>query len=231
MARLLPLTKETELAAMEELKRLVIAIGPLGVGERLASLLWQSQQACKSLAGRSNKLLDVIAFMPRRDLLAQYVPVVSGSIVPFSAQCANLPLTVKCPFFDDEIGCTGGRDDSFVVRKLPHVAFRSLQSARLGHLMQRVQGENVIANATVWDVLADVRSCRERLPHKCAIGTLHSRIYPKHCPKEPIPSPRSHMVFFLNGQNLEIRNVSENETVRAPFLLLNYADSTLGLPM
>lgn len=229
MARLLALTEATELATMMELRRLVLGVGFPGTGERIASLLWQSAKACHALADRHNKLMDTIAFMPRSDLLAQYLPVVNASLLSFSAQCYSLPMRVTCPFFDGEIGCNGGRDERFVVRKFPHVAFRSQQPARLGHIMQRVQQQSLTANATVWDVLASVRSCRERLPHKCAIGTLHSRICPRHCPPQPMPSPRTHLVFFLNGRSLEVRNVSENEIMPARFLLLNYADSTVDL--
>ncbi len=229
MAQLMPLTAETELQVMKELNSLIEGIGRPDVGARLALLFNQSKKAFRALAERETAFLNIVGFMPRRDVLAQYLPVVNASVLSFNAQCGDIAWP-RTPLFDSEIGVDGDRENRFVIRKFPHVAKRFETRHQLIRAVEEMQERNIDANATVWDVLAALRSCRRRLPHKCAIVILHSRIIGKHdFAKSGSPQPPSYMTFFLCGRTVEIRNVSENEYVGPPTLFLDYASSTVDL--
>lgn len=229
MARVIPFTVEAELQAMQELHRLISEIGRPDIGERLASLFNQSKKAFKLLAETTSGLLGGMDFMPRRGALAQYLPVVNSSILSFNAQCGDIAWP-HSPLFDSEIGVNANRENRFVIRKLPYIVKRFETRYQLIRAVEEIRDRNINANATVWDVLAVLRSCRKRLPRKCAIVILHSWIAGKYDLMKPaFLQPHSYMTFFVRGRTVEIRDVTENEYVGAPTLFLDYVASTVDL--
>lgn len=205
-------------------------VGDYGeISGRLTSCLYGHKPAFLSLCNTRDSLTQtIIAQHARRDLIVEFLPVV-GSIVGFNSQLRDLWEFnhISSGWFDSEIGCDGNRSNRFVLRKMPYVYFRSLRKMQLIRLVQRARAGVSYPNAMVWDVLAILRSCRKRLPRKCAICLMSdcSWFCPQH-DRFDRNAPRSYMMFFLDGPKLVIRNVGENDYVPENTLVFNYVAST-----
>ncbi len=232
MARSVPLTEGRATMLMYQLLDMLTDIGDGNeIGDRFVSCLYGHKPAFLSLCGAStDRSQKIITEHARRDIIAEFLPVV-GSLMGFNSQLSDsYYLDVRSGWLDNEIGCAGNRSNRFVMRKLPYVAYRSLRRTRLIHLVRRINQEVDFPDATVWDVLAILRSCRQRLPSKCAICVMPECSW--FCPKYERydrDAPRSCMMFFLDGRKLDIRNVSENAFVPKQTLFLSYVTSTVDL--
>ncbi len=234
MTRSVPLTQVRADAILDNVHEMLRDIGDGNeIGDRFLSCLYGHKQAflslCTQYADRSAK---IIADHRRRDIITEFLPVV-GSVMGFNTQLGDSYWIseLRSGWLDDEIGCNSNRSNRFVLRKLPHVAFRSLRRTRLIHLARRVTQEVDFPNFTVWDVLAVLRSWRWCLPRKCAICIMPecSRFVPKYDRYDSRIPRSSYMMFFLNGLKLDIREVGEDDFVPEQTLFLDYAGTTVDL--
>lgn len=242
MARSVPLTESRADAVMRHLHGMLLRVGERDdtqVGERLISSLWGHKPAFISLAKSSSDEADrVIAAHRRRDIFAEFLPVIDGAELAFNFQCDDLRpmMRFRTRWLDSEVGSDGNGSGKFVLRKLPHVALCSSQPTRLIHLMQFMDHERIKTKANMWDVLAVLRSCRERLPAKCVvcISNQQSWIIPRYGRRdESSPQPRSYIAFFLEktrtGSWVDIRQVSENTMMPIKTIFLDYVATTVDL--
>lgn len=234
MTRSVPLTEARADAILQDILLMLEDVDDCGeISERLVSRLHGHKPAFLSLCGVfMGCSAEVIKKCRRRDIIAEFLPVV-GPVVGFNAQLRELWMfeKIESGWLDDEIICDPNCLSRFALRKLPHVAFRSPRRAQLIRLVDRVNVEfPVRPKATVWDVLAILRSCRGCLPKKCAICLMRdcSWFNPRY-DRFDRNAPRSYMMFFVDGARLAIRNVSENDYVQENTLFLDHVASTVDL--
>ncbi len=167
--------------------------------------------------------------------LCNFLPVINGCVIGLHTQCAAFRKFNIGRSFDSEWATDGNRDARFVIRALPYIARQYERKTRVSRIVHdalhgRCSVTGGPARATLWDIVAVLRSCRRMLPRDCTLLTPHSYFRGSYDMHDPTFGTH-YAAIEVRGPRITVRGFRESHFVEPPCLVLSFIDTTVDLLM
>ena len=214
---------------IRSLERKMRGLGDPSVVDRLFGALHAGRDMMRPLFDRVGALNLPRDFVP----LCDFLPMISGSVLGLHAQCAAFGKRDIGPSFDGEWSTQSNETARFAVRAMPYIAGKWDRRSSVRRIIHASQDGHFAvtggpARATLYDMIAAVRSCRRLLPRECAIVTTESYFRGTYDMKDSRFGTR-YAGVELRGPRMTLRGFREEDFVDGPCLVLSYVDTSLDL--